>query len=246
MSLSSLPSLFLLPPLNCLAAACAGVALGKRRFGRPLRIYGVAGLALFSLPIVSGSLIGFLQAGLNPPPPPVSPPQAIVILSGDQSEIRVGGALAYRPGPLSLEREQAGAALARSTHLPVLISGGKMHPWTPPIADTMAASMAADFGVPVKWREEHSIDTWENARDSATMLRADGITSVYLVTHAWHMPRSLLAFRRAGLLAAAAPVDIENKPNLEARSFVPAVHAWQESYWGMHELIGWAWYAIRP
>jgi uncharacterized SAM-binding protein YcdF (DUF218 family) len=106
--------------------------------------------------------------------------------------------------------------------------------------------MADDFAVPARWREGASTDTWENAQDSAAMLRAAGITSVYLVTHAWHMPRALVAFRRAGLQAAAAPVEIDNKPDLRARSFVPAVHAWEESYWGLHELIGRAWYAVRP
>ena len=246
LSLSSIPTLLLVPPMNCLAAACLGVALGRRRFGATLRIAGLAGLALFSLPVVSGCLLAILETGQNPPPPPASPPQAIVILSGDQSEILDGASIGFRPGALTLEREQAGAALARRTHLPVLVSGGKIHPWAPALADIMARSMADDFGVPVRWREDGSVDTWANATNTAAMLRKDGVTSVYLVTHAWHMPRSLLAFRRAGLQAAAVPVAVDNKPTFRASAFVPAVHAWEESYWGMHELIGWAWYAIRP
>jgi len=201
---------------------------------------------VFSLPIVSQSLIGILDAGQDPPAPPASPPQAIVILSGDQAEIRVGDTVSYRPGPLTLEREQAGAALARQTHLPVLVTGGKIHPWSPPLADVMAASMQADFGVPVRWREVDSKDTWANATGSTAILQAAGIHSVFLVTHAWHMQRSLVAFRRAGMQAAASPVPFDSKPRLLASEFVPAVHAWVESYWSMHELIGWAWYAIRP
>jgi uncharacterized SAM-binding protein YcdF (DUF218 family) len=236
----------LLPPLNCLLAACVGAALGPRRGGATLRAFGLSGLVLLSLPVVSGSLLAILESAQNPPQPPASPPQAIVILSGDQSEILDGAGIGFRPGPQTLEREQAGAALARRTHLPVLVSGGSIHAWSPPLADIMAKSLESDFGVAVRWREAGSIDTWANARNSAAMLRHDGITSVYLVTHAWHMPRSLLAFRRAGIQAEAAPVAIDNKRFFRLSSFVPSTHAWEESYLGVHELIGWAWYAIRP
>jgi uncharacterized SAM-binding protein YcdF (DUF218 family) len=236
----------LVPPMNCLLAACLGVALGPRRFGRALRILGLGGLVLFSLPAVSGSLTAILERGLNPPPPPITPPQAVIILSGDETEIRIGSATAFRPGPLTLEREQAGAALARATHLPVLVSGGRIRDFSPTLAAIMASSLDADFGIQVKWREDQSLDTWANAADSAAMLHAAGINSVYVVTHAWHMHRALVAFRRAGLQAAAAPVAVDNKPDLRPGAFVPAAHAWLESYWGMHELIGWAWYAIKP
>ena len=44
---------------------------------------------------------------------------------------------------------------------------------------------------------------------------------------------------------AASPVAFDNKPDLACRGdFVPAAHAWEESYWATHELIGWAWYAL--
>jgi uncharacterized SAM-binding protein YcdF (DUF218 family) len=244
--LGLLVSLLLIPPVNCLAVACVGVALWRRRLGRPLAIAGLAGLVLFSLPLVAGSLMAILESGLNPPPPPAVAPRAIVILSGDQTEIRVGPLDTYRVGGLTLEREQAGAALARRTGLPVLVTGGALHAWSPPLADMMATSMAQDFGVKVTWTERASVDTWTNAQDSAAILRKAGISSVYVVTHAWHMKRSLLAFRRAGLIAAAAPVDVDAVPQLRLSALVPLARCWLESFWAVHELIGWAWYAIRP
>ena len=235
-------SLVVVPPLNCLVAACLGVAL-KRRW---LTVLGLAGLVLFALPVVSGSLIAILESGLNPPAIASPTPQAVVILSGDQLEIRAGDVTAYRVGGLTLEREQAGAALARRTSLPILVTGGALHPWSPPLAGIMATSMAQDFNMSVKWQEQRSIDTWENAAFSAAILHKAGITSVYVVTHAWHMKRSLLAFRRAGLTVTAAPVAIDAEPSLRASAFVPHVRAWLASYYAAHELIGWAWYAIRP
>ncbi|MEJ0049408.1 MAG: YdcF family protein [Rhodospirillales bacterium] len=207
---------------------------------------GLGGLTLLSLPVASGSLVALLELGLARPPPPGPPPQAVVILSGDQQRTRVGNSTLYIVGPLTLEREQAGAALARRTGAPVLVSGGALHPWSPPLADLMAASLHQDFATDVRWRETQSIDTWGNAQDSAAILRAAGITRVWVVTHGWHMPRALVAFRRAGLDAVPAPVLIDAPPDFYAASFIPSARAWLESYYAMHELIGWAWYELRP
>ena len=72
----------------------------------------------------------------------------------------------------------------------------------------MAQSLTDDFRTPPRWVEAKSADTWENARFSADILRAEGITSVYVVTHAWHMRRAVLAFQGTGLtvtVKAAVP-----------------------------------------
>ena len=110
----------------------------------------------------------------------------------------------------------------------------------------MTANLHEDFATGVRWQETMSQDTWQNAVNSATLLRRDGIVRIYLVTHAWHMPRALLAFRRAGFAVAAAPVQIDAGPDWRADDFLPNVRSWQESFWAIHELIGWAWYAARP
>ncbi len=244
MSLGSLPTLLLLPPLNLLLAASAGACLGRRRFGRPLLIGGLGGLWLVSLPIVSGGMLRLLEAGITAASG--QPVGAIVILSGDQEPVRDGTATAWRVGPLTLEREQAGALLARSTDLPVLVSGGALYPWSPPLASLMADSMARDFGIKVRWQEATSQDTWANARESTAILRPAGISRVYVVTQAWHMRRALLAFRRAGLDPVAAPVLLDAVPHLQPSSFLPSVRGWQDSYFACHELLGLAWYAVRP
>jgi uncharacterized SAM-binding protein YcdF (DUF218 family) len=245
-SLGSLPSLILLPPLNLLTAAVAGALLGRRRVGRVLLAVGLAGLVILSLPIVSGSLLRLTELGLQSEPPPGAPPAAIVILSGDQQAARQAGATTWHVGALTLEREAAGAALARRTKLPVLVTGGAIHPWSPTLASLMVDSMDHDFGVPVRWQETRSQDTWDNARDTAAILRGAGITRVFVVTHAWHMRRALVAFRRAGMDPVPAPVLLDDVPQLHASAFLPSMHAWGESYFAIHELIGLAWYEIRP
>ena len=242
MSLADLPALLLVPPLNCLIAACAGAVLHRRRGGRLLLVGGLTGLVLLSLPFVSGTLTASLEGGLPTRPDPAQPPAAIVILSGDQTEVAVPGGAAWTVGRLTLERERAGAALARRTQLPVLLSGGRIRYGAPSLAALMATSLHDDFGVDPRWLEDQSTDTWQNAADSATILRAAGISHIYLVTHAWHMRRALIAFRAAGLMAVAAPAMSDVSPRVVWRNFLPHVSAWQESYWALHEWIGCAWY----
>ncbi len=69
--------------------------------------------------------------------------------------------------------------------------------------------------------------------------------TVYVVTHAWHERRALMAFRAAGLRAVAAPVDPERPPPWAPRMLIPRISAWQQSYFALHEWIGCAWYALR-
>ena len=247
MSLSSLPTALLVPPVNCLLAACVGALFVRRRFGRVLLVAGLAGLFLFAVPFVADTMLVALEH--NTGGAAGDSPGAIVILSGDEAETLdpalPGTPSAFVIGPLTLERERAGAALAKRTGLPVLVSGGSIHEGAPPLATMMAASMHDDFGVTTRWSETSSLDTWENASKSAVILRDEGIKSVYVVTHAWHMRRALIAFRRAGLRAVAAPVALDAPPPLDLEHLVPRARSWLTSYYALHEWIGCAWYALK-
>ena len=112
--------------------------------------------------------LAVLGRGLDTHVESAAQPQAIVILSGDQQRILTDPGPIWHVGLLTLQREAAGAALARRTHLPVLVSGGVIRPGAPSLATMMAASMDGDFGVKVRWQEARSGDTWGNARESAS------------------------------------------------------------------------------
>jgi len=148
-------------------------------------------------------------------------------------------------GPLSLERVRAGARLARSTGLPLLVSGGIVNHTAIPVATLMQQSLAADFNRPARWAETTSFDTWENAAYSALILQDEGIRTVFVVTHSWHMRRALLAFRQTGLEVIPVPVRRERHPTFAASEFVPSASAWLKCYFAFHEWIGLAWYALR-
>jgi uncharacterized SAM-binding protein YcdF (DUF218 family) len=245
MSLAALPSVLLIPPLNLFAAACAGALGHRRRAGRRLLAIGLGGMWLLSMPFVSGTLLSLLERNLPAVPAAGAAPAAIVILSGDETDIVLGGRLAEQVGALTLQRELAGVLLARQTSLPILVTGGEAHPGDPPLAQLMTQSLQTAFGVQPKWIEDKSLDTWQNAVLSARMLKDAGIGSIYLVTSAWHMRRALVAFRAAGLVATAAPTPLDAPPRAALHNFLPHVSSWQESYYALHEWIGYAWYLIR-
>jgi uncharacterized SAM-binding protein YcdF (DUF218 family) len=113
------------------------------------------------------------------------------------------------------------------------------------MAELMAKSLIEDFAVPTRWAEIDSRTTWENAKYSAAILKSNGISSVYLVTHAWHMRRALIAFTRFGIAAVPASVPPDEIARLRSAGFMPDASAWLQSYYALHEWIGCAWYALR-
>jgi uncharacterized SAM-binding protein YcdF (DUF218 family) len=118
-----------------------------------------------------------------------------------------------QPTGIGLERQRYAARLAKASGLPVLTSGG-LHYGTPPSeAELMAVSMQDDFGVTVHWKEERSRTTWENARMSAEILLPEGIQRVVVVTQAWHMPRAVWSFEKAGFSVVPAPVGFLGQDN---------------------------------
>src|SRR6185436_6363343 len=84
----------------------------------------------------------------------------------------------------------------------------------PAEADIAARIAERDYGRRLRWTENGSRDTRENAASSLALLAADGITDVVIVTHGWHMPRALRAFQdsarrnQPALQIVAAPMGL--------------------------------------
>ncbi|WP_149536596.1 YdcF family protein [Siccirubricoccus phaeus] len=230
----------LLPPLLLVLVALLG-GLGRRR-----GLVALAALLLLFLatPLCAGLLYASLEREVRvgePYPAAGAPPGAVIVLSGEAARTRDGAEV----GPLTLERLRAGAALARRTGLPLLVTGGALGRGEPPIAGVMAAALREEFGVPVRWVEDRARDTRENAAFSAELLRAEGIGTAWLVTHAWHMPRSQEAFARAGLVTLAAPVRLDRVPDGRLSDWVPRPDRWAQSWYALREWAGRAVYRLR-
>lgn len=238
--------LLVMPPLCLYLAAIAGLVLWKRRprLARALLSASIGLLVLLSLPMVAIQL----QCSLQGPPPTgeldVGDAQAIVVLGADGNSFapEYGGTSV---GPLTLERLRYGALLAKKSGLPLLVSAGVMRANEPSLASTMADTLARDFGVTARWREERSADTRENALFSAEILRAEHVERVLVVTHAWHEARALSEFRRAGIDARAAGTSWRTSTSATWGVWFPSARGLRESSWALHEWIGRVWYAIR-
>jgi len=109
----------------------------------------------------------------------------------------------------------------------------------------MKQALEEDFGVPVTWTEDQSRTTHENALYSAKLLQAHRVTTVVLVTHAWHMRRAVWSFERAGLHAIPWPAPRTYDEADRIDDYLPRTSALLDSYHALHEAIGLAYYRLR-
>jgi uncharacterized SAM-binding protein YcdF (DUF218 family) len=235
-----------MPPTGFVVLIVGGLLLRGRwwRFGHRVAWISLVALILLGMPVVSYSLLLALESGLLTTPPSDHPPQAIIVLGGEIIRAR-DEKLGTRPGLLTLDRLRTAVALHRRTGLPILVTGGTTQTDKTAVGLVMEQSLQDDFRTPARWVESKSADTWENARLSADILRAEGITSVYVVTHAWHMRRAVLSFQGTGLTVTAAPTSLDDPLGPDLYDFLPRAAGWQTGYFALHEWIGYAWYMRR-
>ena len=107
-------------------------------------------------------------------------------------------------------------------------------------SEAEAAALALNrLGAPaLRWQESQSRDTRENALLTASMLKADGVTHIALVTHAWHMPRSVRQFEAAGLLVTPAPMGFVRSDLSPLLQWLPSGKGLRDSSWVIREWLG--------
>ena len=243
--LTHLVAAFLLPPLCILVLGGLGLWFmrqrRRQRLGWGLVLLSGLLLWLLSTPYLASRLLD----GLKPPMQTIRADlaEAIVILAGDtyRASLEYGGDTVGRN---TLERLRYGAHLARQTALPVLVSGADPAGGMPG-ARLMQAVLETEFGIPVRWVEDRSHNTWENARYSAEILKSAGIRRILLVSHAWHLKRAIPEFERAGLTVVPAGVGYSSPQPPGVMDFVPSARALLDSHYALHEIIGLGWYRIR-
>lgn len=220
---------FLLPPFNLAILCLFGMLLMRRgwRLGAVLVWFSILASFAVGLP-----LWGYLHAQNDRffayHKPNLEDAQAIVILGGGRRLFAPEYSLGETVSSGTLERLRYGAMVARESHLPILVSGGKpsngMTSGEHSEASHMARVLEHEFFVPVKWVETESEDTVENASFSATILKKENLSTIVLITHFSHMSRAKMAFESSGLNVIAAPIVLpqEQVEGLRLSHFLPS------------------------
>ena len=228
----------ILPPTGLLLLALIGLGIRRRfaRSGALMAWTGVVGLLLLSMPAVAVFLVRSLDASPPFDAARAKQAQAIVILGGGIRR----GAPDYGGdtlGELTLERVRYGARVARLTGLPVLVSGGAVHRGEATESSLMRRALEQEYGVVVRWAEDRSRTTHENALYSSAMLRDAGIRSVVLVAHSFDMPRARAEFAAAGIETLPAPTGIPAAKDVEWIDYLPSMAGLRESYFAVYEIV---------
>lgn len=247
-------SALLLPPVPLLLLVLIGARLILPRRGLGWLIISVSVVLLWLSNCVGAA--NFATQALLHPPAALSAdrigelraevragqPVAIVILGGGMEPYAPEyGVSSLRDA--SLERLRYGIWLSRETGAPMAFSGGVgwSQPNGPPEAEVAARIARQEFGRPLKWLEDQSRDTRENAARTVTLLRAAGITHIVLVTHAWHMPRALRDFRDVaggGMQIEAAPMGMAKRTERPLLAWLPSVRGYTDMHNALHEWLG--------
>jgi uncharacterized SAM-binding protein YcdF (DUF218 family) len=226
----------ILPPGGPLLLALAGLAMIGRhpRAGRRVAFAGVALLFALSIPAVGLMLTSLVDAASPFDPRTASNAQALVILGGGtrRDAPEYGGDTL---GRYTLDRVRYGARVAKATALPVLVSGGSTYGGATE-ASLMRDALEKELGVPVRWAEDQSRTTYENAQFSARMLKAAGVARIVLVVHGADVPRAKAEFEEAGIAVIAAPTGLPPARLSGPLDYLPSVSGLEASWHALYEM----------
>lgn len=213
------------------------------RLGWTLFAISLGTMAILSMPFTAGHLIRTLEIYPAASPSNLVNIQAIVVLGGGISHNQPEYA-ADVSNPATLERLRYAAFLHNHHDLPILVtggnpSGGEAEGWV------MKRELESLFNVPVRWLEAESDNTAENAAFSWRILQADGVNTIALVTHAWHMPRAKRVFEQAGFTVIPAPTGFHTVGMKGIMNFIPQSNYLNLSNIAIREWVGMGWYSLR-
>lgn len=166
---------------------------------------------------------------------------AVVVLGGGAST-RDGGTLTAE----SVARLVTALPVARSLSVPIVVSGGRPFAGADTASEgEVAAATIERLGghAPGVIVEGESRSTGENALFTRDLLAS---TRVAVATSAWHMPRAILAFERAGLdpVAIPGPWRSDRRP-FHPVMLLPTSGSLETSSLALRERLGALWYRVR-
>jgi uncharacterized SAM-binding protein YcdF (DUF218 family) len=243
--------IMLLPPgLNLFIIILGGILwCCWRTAGKIIITIGIVSLWLLSAPIIAYKMIDILQnqyplLQIDQLNTSISHHAIVVLGGGEAVQAEYGNKNTV--SDFTRHRVDYAAYLYQKTHLPIIVSGGKSNEEGQSEAELMSNILKNNFNIKTIIKEDKSFNTADESRLIAPIVKQHHIDAVYLVTHAWHMPRSVFAFQCAGITVIPAPMgQYVYEPNYALINFLPNIDALHTSSIAIHEFIGLLWYHVK-
>jgi uncharacterized SAM-binding protein YcdF (DUF218 family) len=203
--------MFASPIWLLLIAAFVGVLSSSGRhasMGRAVAAGAIILLAAAATPFIGQNLVAPLEDRFSQPPLGFPPPDGIIVLGSAVNDAisKARGQTVFAEG----ERIVQAATLAkRYPNARVIYTGGSGSLFPTVSTEALEARrVLTDLGVDAArvTLEDKSRNTEENARFTAALIRPKPSQRWLLVTSAYHMPRSMGVFEKAGFNVIAYPV----------------------------------------
>lgn len=179
------------------------------------------------------------------------PVDAVIVLGGGHTQ----GVANLPLSSDAYKRMMWGLMVAKSNNLPLLFSGGGMQKeylesdafldslkelkLYLEIATPNSKSLSTkEFSLHV---EDKSLDTYQNAEFSKTAFEKAGLKepTIYLVTSAYHMKRSIRLYEHFGFKVIPAATNFKiNHRAKDTWDYLPNAHSLYKSYIALHEYVG--------
>jgi uncharacterized SAM-binding protein YcdF (DUF218 family) len=201
---------FAAPSALLTLGALVGAAFSARRGARWAALGCLAALLAIGVAPAGALVIAPLENRFPAPPRDLPPPTGVVVLGGaiDDEVSRARGQTTFAEGA---ERLTEAAILARRyPSARIVYTGGSNSLLGRPSSEAEdARALLVAMGVDPQriTLETRSRNTDENARFTAALVHPESGQTWLLVTSAYHMPRAMGLFRKAGFAAVAYPVD---------------------------------------
>lgn len=218
----------------------------KPRTGQLCLLLGFISLWLLSTPWFAYRLVNLLeiQYPLLTQQSPLKQSAIVVLGGGDITEVEYNNK--HSVSDATLHRLNYAAYLAHKLKLPIVVSGGKLPGTTISEADLMATYLHKYFNIKDVIQDDNGNTTAEEARYIKVLANLHRYQTLYLVTNAWHMPRTMYAFACTRLNIIPAPMGYYDYVSGNSIiSMMPSKDALVASATAFHEGIGLIWYRLR-
>ena len=222
---------WILPP-GIFIILLTALAFKLFRIDRKLSLIVIIGTAIFYLlctSLVAERLMGWLEKAYTPPAQIETSGADVIVLLGGGAISQVPdvdgvGALCASPA----NRLLTAVRLQKILNVPILVSGGQTYSDSGAEAE-ISARVLKSLGVPADkiLTETKSVNTTQNARYSAEILREKNFTKPLLVTSAFHMKRAVLNFNLCDFEPIAYPTDftVAHNPTFHYTKLRPRAEA---------------------